>query len=174
MRQRWHYLGCEHKRRSSSTPRAVRWAIAHGVCRCSMSHSDRISHGGGMVVVVVTIGRDRVLWQPVCIPSLIPMSCSCSCTCCSFCSFCSWYHLPLSTAGVPHHPTQKERNTPPKLASCKVNCCYGEQMKPISAPPHHLLSHQIRVTPLSIPYVISLPASFCQLSHLFASFEKTP
>jgi hypothetical protein len=137
MRQRWHYLGCEHKRRSSSTPRAVRWAIAHGVCRCSMSHSDRISHGGGMVVVVVTIGRDRVLWQPVCIPSLIPMSCSCSCTCCSFCSFCSWYHLPLSTAGVPHHPTQKERNTPPKLASCKVNCCYGEQMKPISAPPHH-------------------------------------
>jgi hypothetical protein len=111
MRQRWHYLGCEHKRRSSSTPRAVRWAIAHGVCRCSMSHSDRISHGGGMVVVV-TIGRDRVLWQPVCIPSLIPMSCSSSCTCCSFCSFCSfcsWYHLPLSTAGVPHHPTQRER-----------------------------------------------------------------
>lgn len=101
MRQRWHYLGCEHKRRSSSTSRAVRGAMAHGVCRCNMSDLGRISHGSGMVVVV-TIGRDRVLWQPVCIPSLIPMSCTC-------CSFCSWYHLPLSTAGVPHHPTQKER-----------------------------------------------------------------
>ncbi len=137
------YLGCEHERRSSSAARAVRRAMAHGVSRSNMSNPTRISYIVGMmlvVVVVVTRGRDSILWQllPVHIPTtlLIPMPSSSSSSSSSLCSSSSsywsscssWYRLPLTSTSVTHSATLKTSSFPGLSYAKGIAAVMGETL----------------------------------------------
>lgn len=121
------YLGCEHQWRSGSTPRAVRWALTHGVSWCNLSNPGRVLYCVGMVMVM-TRGRNNILWQPMCIPYLVPMPSSFS----SYRSSCSRYYLSLSATGVAHPATLKL--SLPGLSLCKVNCSHQQQHELMCAP----------------------------------------
>jgi len=169
------YLGYEHERRSSSAARAVRRAMAHGVSRSNMSNPSRISYIVGMmlvvvVVVMVTRGRDSILWQllPVHIPTtlLIPMPSSSS-----YWSSCSsWYRLPLTSTSVTHCATLKTSSFPGLSYAKGIAAVMGETLNhhQTTAFPH--LQFVLLLLPIaaSCNKITYLPSSISLLFYTFS------
>jgi hypothetical protein len=137
-----------------------------------------------VVVVVVTRGRDRILWQllPVHIPTtlLIPMPSTSSSSSSSLCSSSSsywsscssWYRLPLTSTSVTHSATLKTSSFPGLSYDAKgIAAVMGETLN------HHqklLPSPHLQFVLLLLPIAAScnkttyLPSSISLLVYPFS------
>jgi hypothetical protein len=125
-----------------------------------------------VVVVVVTRGRDRILWQllPVHIPTTLlnpmPSSSSSSLSLCSssssYWSFCSsWYRLPLTSTSVTHSATRKTSSFPGLSYAKGIAAVMGETLNhhQTTAFPHLQFVLLLLATAASCNKITYLPSS---------------